>query len=515
MGVLRRAAVRHTCFSDWRGRDERTGWLSRHTIDLGYPATIPPLRSGCSIESPTTGIPCDKPFQRGATLIGPAWGESYVLRTCRCNAVNALVKRHLVAPVTPRTRQLFFPASLAAAIRAYYYDNYAHARAAWLAKWPESKRAAILQSEYADRLLPGRVKLMVKRENAHARPTKARGIQMYRNLRTQAYSGWRHTAFQKALGAVCAAHPDGYELFPGIRFVATSGWAPGDFAAWAGRNCSATWFFESDASNFDASVDPSITRARARFARRVDPLLGDDIASHVRGRGVYFGDVKVRYQYHGTVKSGHNDTTWGNSIVTALVAGIACRDAGFRANILAAGDDLLVAVFGGSASAAPALADTQRAFGFTPKFRGWRSLADCTFVSSCFLTDGRAWRFAPLCGRLLKRFWWTTSPPSARQARARMRGDSIGVLGHHPGHPIFEALLRKWVDPADCAPQPDGFDYTAALCAKYACAPGVLSCLTDHIESIVKPGVYHHPLMTVLFKVDLVDVDARPTSAWG
>lgn len=515
-------------FPRLRARRFASAWYRRHFggdvqvvkrmgICLGYPGPTK-LRRGCTVHTDVNrGPPCDKERQVGAVLIGKVWGESHVLRTCRCNAVNALARRHLVAPPTQRTRKIFFPRRLAERIKQYYYDDYATEYQRWLDKWPASKREAILKSVRDDPILDGRVKLMVKRENAHALPSKARGIQMYRNLATQAKSGAMHTAFQRSLKKVCADEPGGFELFPGIRISATSGWTCREYAAWAQRVAGYQGFFESDASNFDASVDPEITQARARFAGIVDRALQRDISAHIRFRGRYFGDVPFGYTGVGTVKSGHNDTTWGNTLVTLFVGAIALKDSGLTGDVIAAGDDLLVAIRTTDGSHGPAMAETQRQFGFTPKWRLWRELASATFVSSAFVTDGRSWRFCPLPGRLLKRMWWTVTPPSTRQLETRRAGDALGLLTSHAGHPIVESLCREYTRdgvmptyaPHAVSGAHDGtFDYRVALAYAYSVSTTVIDEAARRV-SAAGFGVHCDPFLDELFARDLQDVSDR------
>lgn len=505
------------------------GAIQTGTICLGY-ACANALSPGAWIDlhdRPHNGRPgrprlpeCDKQGQAGATLIGPAFGFTWVLRSCRCNAQNALVKRHLARPPAEHEECPPFPERFARAIRPYYYDNFAFAERDWLAKWPASKRTAIEVSIRDDPLLFGRVKLMVKRECGHALPTKARGIQMYRNLRTQALSGPWHTRFQKALCEACKTTKSGYELYPGIFVLATSGWNTARFDEWACDHAGHAWYFESDVSNFDSSVRACITHARADFAAIVDPTLAAEIRAHIRFRGKYFGDRKFDYGGVGTVKSGHNDTTWGNTLTTLVIAAEAMRRNGQTGSILAAGDDLLIA---GNGPNPGAIAAYQRACGFEPKYSVWSHLADATFVSSCFLFDGRMWRFAPMVGRIIRRMWWTVSPPSQRLLPLRRAGDAAGVLTSHAGHPIYEALLRPWwvrgVEPTRVhhvgGLTAGGFDYTRALAAKYGTSPAQISAWAHAISEVATEiGVYELPNQHILDN-DIADVSQRQPSLWG
>lgn len=489
---------------------------TRPTIDLGYPGECE-LQDGAYIDEPLDSKrACDKPEQVGASLIGPAFGESYTLRTCMCNAVNALAKRHLAKPKYAATRTLHWPRNLARIVKSYYYDEFRTERRRWLDKWPASKRAAILRSERDDPLIRGKVKLMVKRESQHKPPSKARGIQMYRNLRTQAIAGWRHTAMQRAIKR---ATEQPFEVFPGIFIQATSGWSATKFVEWAVRHASADWFFESDASNFDASVRAAITRGRARWSWLIDPELARDIFDNVKFSGRYFGGATFRYGGEGTVKSGHNDTTWGNTLANALVAADALRCAGVRGNIIAAGDDLLVAVYGRECAAE--LAGTIRAHGFDPKYVAWSHLADATFVSSGFLHDGANWWFAPLPLRLLKRMWWTTSPPPLRRLAERRSGDAMGVLATHAGNPIFEAFLRPDVRDSRANPHwrpggraPEGFDYMAAYAVGYSCTRSELERALRIISDHRSASVLESEVLDSLFARDLLDAYER-APGWG
>lgn len=492
-------------------------------ICLGYPPRNAPLLEGAWIdygyEESKPHPECNKQLQRGATLIGPAWGNSYTLRTCRCNAANSLGRRHLAPAVNKATRSVWFPARLVSAVRSFYYDRYSHAEQEWYDKWPAAKQETIRASQFRDKFQRGKVELSVKRESSHKLPTKARGIQMYANQRTQAEAGWRHRIFQKALGDICKQHPSGFELFAGIYINLTSGWSTADFDQWAENHAGHEWFNETDCSNFDATITPETTAARSRFASAVDARLGDDIRVGIRFRGIHRAPKFLRYGGLGTVKSGHSDTTWGNSIVTAVVAAIGMLEGGCTGSILAAGDDLLIA---GSRGDPTRIAAAQTSFGLTPKVAMWHHLADATFISSCFLHDGRGWRFTPMVGRLLKRMWWTTSPPTKRQTANRMSGDALGVLTSHAGHPIFEALLRKYVNATptftkEWQHKPSGpvrgqFDYLRALCARYCLSEGELLSIARQVDEARGAVVYAE---LEQFGVDLLDAPDRTSCAWG
>jgi hypothetical protein len=128
--------------------------------------------------------PCPRPDQQGAVCLGPVFAAAVVARSCICNADNALGNRHLKRAPPVMRRVEVSPRLVEAIVQAY---GIAHPpdRLEWLAKWPESKRVAILRSEYYDDDKPARVTATIKREFSHKNIGKDRLIQAYASLRTQ------------------------------------------------------------------------------------------------------------------------------------------------------------------------------------------------------------------------------------------------------------------------------------------------------------------------------------------
>jgi len=171
--------------------------------------------------------------EKGATCVGLVFFVPYVCRKCSCNAHNAMCNRH---GVERYDSSYAFPHVIRHLARArnvaagYYGDNLEKIRETWIYRYPYHKRVATLKSAREDAIRANRVKNMVKRETYLKRPKKARCIQFYHNMATQAFVGPEMYCLQKAytqtLNEWSSADNSGIEitLASGMSAVALGEW---------------------------------------------------------------------------------------------------------------------------------------------------------------------------------------------------------------------------------------------------------------------------------------------------
>lgn len=457
-------------------------------------------------------------------MLGPAFGRARVARQCSCNVVNALVLRHLkVPPAATRTLRAHHELDAAIAARARELRGGAIQR--WREKWPQHKLAAIDKSRDDDADKPDRIKLNIKREVCHDWITRGRGIQPYVNLRTQSEFGWAHMLWQKALAGVLGGEGSsifGYEVYPGVHIAMASGWSAQRLSDWGSAGGGGYWYYERDGKSWDATMSKKLLMRKVRAMRVFSRRLADHVQKGIVVRGRYRqGEVVIKWVTNeGTVKSGQNDTTSGNSFINALICANAFRDVGARGHILVVGDDLIARVDGKY----DGLSEAEAAYGITPAFRWFRDIEHCTFISGCWVRSGNGYLFSPLVGRLLKRLWWTVSPPGRRRLDHYRHGVAVGLLTTYGDHPILRAFLGRYVIPGHTlhgrdipvSHRPGGplhhpGGWVDGLCERYGCDPGTLESWCEILRSVSSEGrVYDCPTFDPIFRRDLSDIADRP-----
>lgn len=481
--------------------------------------------------SPSTD--CDRPSQAGATLVGPTFGQTWVCRSCSCNAHNALTNRHgLKQPLSsacfldygflfPRLRLEYSLALL------LYYDG-------WEGKWTKAKMAAITRSCLLDPVLAAKVKSFIKRECCHKCPSKARLIQGYRNLSTQESCAREFMCFQKALCGIFSVHDGGFELFPNIYVSIASGANSNAIAGWMSlvlnRHVNAH-FYERDGKNWDSTMSKLHHALKLSFLHSIDPRLARFVDDCFKVTGVVNSRTGsgLVYRLEGTVKSGHNDTTSGNSLVNALIAAESFRKLGLCGSIIVAGDDLLGVVEG--FFDVNALIACEAQYGITPEARIFHHPHDVTFISGCWLTSSvepTAYAFVPLLGRLFVRLWWTTNPPRAKDLRNYRYSVVSGLLSACRGLPVYEEFLNC-VDISGgstisvdknryspyCEATTGSFDRAVlerSMSHKYGCSVVELRSLAEFFPANSGALFMAHPVASVLIFRDTCDIGERPVT---
>lgn len=422
---------------------------SAPAICLGPPTTLSvDPKHKVTLVTPLAAMVKCQPARAVAHPVGPVAAGCWPLMNCEHNALNALVNRHAV--VQPGCRRLTVPRRLVHFVAGMYSETVILVPR-WLGKWSTAKQRVIRESVRLQEPVPASVKPFVKREVNHKMPTKARLIQGYLTPATQARYGPELYAFQKALGYLVD-----FELFPGIFVTVGSGRTAAFLAAWPG-NCpfDCPVWYERDGKNWDATMSQHHHEAKLSLMRECDPGMADFIDSCFRVKATYRNSktraVAFRYKLEGTVKSGHNDTTSGNTMVNLLVVANAMRDLKYRGRCIATGDDLLVQLdpfsVGGSGLADHAcstLMQREGLYGIKPEARCFLDLEDATFVSGRWVRDGTTHRFLPLMGRLAARLWWTVKLPSPRKLPAYRHGVASGIRAV-VGESLIASGLVRWV----------------------------------------------------------------------
>lgn len=483
------------------------------TICFGFNPEPPPIDPQHRLRA--RSAECDRPRQAGARAIGPIFATTYVCRSCNCNAVHALQTRHL-CPFAPMSRTLECPGHFIAAIAAEYQRLLPATREGWIAKWPVAKQLAIYRSEHEERVMRGRVKPSVKREAAHKRPSKSRLIQAYYNLVSQCEFAVEHSIFQKALCAVADSTQDGagYEIFPGVRIAATSGWSAAKLSTWADDHAGCT-LYERDGERWDSTMQRAHHEIKWSAMRACSDELAQSVADDYEVTGTYtspHGDIT--YRACGTVKSGHNDTTSGNTLVNLCIAASALRDCGLRGSIIAIGDDLLAAIDG--PADLTAIADAERSYGILPTVQPRRDFSDATYASGTWLHDGRRHLYVPLLGRLIARQWWSTHPPSPKKARLHRHGIASGMLSLVEGIPVYEDFYKPHLlrlprmEYVGHRPHGHhdvrGFDFDCAFSNRYGLTPLETAQLASFFRSLPTDPAFHAVYPRPLDKVFAIDV---------
>lgn len=468
---------------------------------------------------------------RGATVVGWVFQECYVCRKCVCNAHNALCNRHgVVQPPCPRDLrdEPVFDAFCTIADRAC--DDYmAHPMRSfteWLEKWPVCKRLQILASLRAgEPFRPECCLAQVKRECCSNLPTKPRLIQYYFNLLTQARFGPHFYALQKSMTSLLRGYTIGCT---DVTFA--SGMNSNEIAAWMDDVVArgATNFYERDGKCWDATMNRGHAAFRCAVYSRADPQLATFAASCVSVR--CYANCKLGslvYMLESTVKSGHNDTTLGNSIINAAIAVAVMMRLGLRASIIVAGDDLLIAIyprsrFDARPINAATIANLEREYGIIPEARMFSRPQDVSFISGIFALVAGRHVFVPKPGKLLAKLFWTVSPPSHRTLAAYQRGVVAGLMPACGGIPVVRMFLRAFAGVGKATYNPRGFvyhksnaipahaDLDAWFSDRYAVSPrDVASCESFLAALPAERLVISHPLLTRIAQVDLASTEDR------
>lgn len=465
---------------------------------------------------------CRGKDQGGAWLHGLATCVPFVFGSCGCNAQNALVLRHCVAqPVIKRNLGLFYDVCLEPFVAERPWEEYGGFED-WILRWPLSKRLMIRRSMLEDEVRHNRLRAMIKREIYHARPRVARLIQYYPNLATQAVNGWLCSNLQKSLGFYFKNR-----RFDNIDITFASGLNGIELGEWMDRVYDLygnPWFIESDGQRWDARMQRMHHDFKMRLYRVVDAELASSVEQGFACVGVVvLSDDRLVYRVNGTVKSGHNDTTLGNSLINAAVAYETCVLMNLKASIIVAGDDLLIACSG-----EPDLCRFDNIvldYGIVPESRVFNTYRGVSFISGCWLRCrvGSRFIFVPKLGRLLARLWWSVSVVPERRRNDYRHSVCSGLRPLVGLLPIYSAFIDSHDCPGRIIPIDKQYSYITGvgcsvdqdlalqeICDRYNLAKCEVDVLHETILSLSgRKCLYRSYIIDLIEKVDLNDVGER------
>lgn len=546
------------------------------SICLGQPPRPDPTDPKCPVDPAHTIKTwpkieqCDREDQDGGDLFGPAFCWAQVARSCLCNSCNALVNRHAsrrpvcLVPLSATWDR--YDKALARRVRATYSMNLIEAEEKWFdwlssvngaitlrSKWPVGTIIKLWRSIMNQPSDPSRTAGFNKREIGKAcydhwglgALMRSRLIHPYLYDAAKEIMGREFAAWQRSLFGVLSPL-DPYEYSDGIHVSIGCGVGKGDIASWAERT-GAVWWMESDASSWDAFVNQGMIQYKHLHMEVVDTRIADFAKRYVRTPVVVYGrDQKLEYELVGTVRSGYNCTTSGNSLMNAMVTAKAMMRAGLRGHILVAGDDMLTGITGRAngtvdftadevIGAATAVAENLSSFGIKPKWGAFWDVTQTTFCSGGFYRFGASLNFLPLLGRQLAKLWWTTKHIALKNRlkyATGVRKCMLSVVGRVPvyrewvglagmeGSPIDPGGLAELEREMGYKPGPGVADtaqfteeeaYTG-LADRYGLTTAELKGLADFFNTLPKntPCAVGHPIGRLIVETDALDPGDRP-----
>jgi len=474
-----------------------------------------------TISIPTSVCDCEATAAPGASLMGwvsrPAWVASRRI----CSVCNALCNRHgKKQPDCPGFFRHFLRVLdvIRDEVNSDYHKNQEYYWSDWIKKWPLLKQCAILHSEVHDNLKCNRVKAFVKKEFQSLRPKKPRVIQMYFNLASQGQTARHITSLQKAFASTLRnKHMGG-----GIYLTFASGMKHDELGEWMSfaQSLGCTFFYERDGKNWDSCMNRKHMDLKMYAYSVLPPDVLTSIEDGFKVRGVSATKMGlVRYLLTGTTKSGHNDTTLGNSIVNAAIVYEVMVELGLRGSIIVAGDDCLVAL--DSDFDADLFAVREREFGIVPEYRKFDDPLDVSFISGVWYPNDLGWSFGPKIGRLFSRLFWTCSPPGRRFNANWMYGVITGTLASFEGSPIVETFLKKQMPPVSKGIKikdkyfddnmPIRCNWYYYYLVRYGITNSEINSLESYLGTLPRqPLLLYHPIIEKLIAVDMAEVYARP-----
>lgn len=482
---------------------------------------------------------------KGAEILGPVARLGYVCRKCACNLHNSLCNRHLSRPpnYTGQDYLITFKEALdwyvedLVELKIRYDSIYPEIRKNWWGKWTLAKQTMIRRSLRLDlEYQPDRVSAFIKREVNPTMPSKARSIQGYKNLSAQYLTARQVTAAQKAFARKYDVHHQrgdiGVTFASGLDSATLGDWMSG-VLNWSAK----PMFYERDGKNWDATMMEAHFQVKFFIENAMisDFQAREALAkgAHVRCR-VRFGheEVWIKYTSDFTVKSGHNDTSLGNSIINAAIAITAAVRLGYRVKIIVMGDDLLMAEADGRLNGEE-MAAIERSCGITPEYRVFDNHLDVSFISQLFYPTGRADHMffaGPKPGRLLAKLFYGIRPVREADRKAWVHSVVMGLWAVCKHIPVLRAFLaradelaatdriiptQKYDKYFRCEIQADRSAVMQSFCARYHISESEVLELENYLLNIPTLCCFlSHPTIDLIIAQDLADpMDRRLASA--
>lgn len=475
---------------------------------------------------------CTRPGEVGPELFGLASGFCTAVRRCMCGAHNALCNRHgTKQPKTSKDFSVFyeFLDDIGPEVESHYVNSYDHWENHWILKWALGKRLAIERDLDSCPFLPSEVASFVKFELYTKIMTKARLIQANKNYVAQAVAGPECVALQKAYTKVlqrCAKKRD-------ICVTFASGMNSLELGRWMERvlrDRPFCRFYERDGKSWDATMQWIHHRLKMyayRFATGTFQHIVDKgykVLGHVdMGRGRDFVSY-MKYELTGTTKSGHNDTTLGNSIINAGIAYEVMHSMGLTGDIIVAGDDLLVAVDGDFD--ADEFAERERAFGIIPEFRKFSSYKSVSFISGLWVPrdSSGALVFIPKPGRQFAKLFWSVKRLRPVEVDNYVHSIAECLTPVCGGLPVLGAFIAAHDRKGVIVPLEGKYylyrgvppiEYDTGVILDYFCdrydtnAAEIAELEAEFKLYSGRTGILVHPLFQRMTEIDMCEIDER------
>jgi hypothetical protein len=190
------------------------------------------------------------------------------------------------------------------------------------------------------------------------------------------------------------------------------------------------YFYECDGKNWDSTMSQEIQAIKLAYYRGLgmEEHIVARIEEQLRTRG-YFkqDDSYFTYTANGTVKSGHNDTTIGNSVINGMVLVDALLENELSGVVIVCGDDSLVAGGRVLLQKQHALDEHIRNFGIRPESKMHQSWVTASFISGYWYPTLDGFTFGPKIGRTLARLYWTVRPPGKKKEALMLKAIAYGL----------------------------------------------------------------------------------------
>lgn len=459
------------------------------------------------------------------------------LAMCPSNALNALLKRHLVEPKNKIHGFSVLATDLKQLVRDYN-ACYAEYHGKWRIGKGIDKLNKIEHSvaEEANRL--DKVKMMVKKEvytqlldGSSAPLKKARGIQFTINERTNYEYVEEAHAFSHALTRTTSK-----EVVMGgtrflIQYASEMNHAQiGEFATISEQlrlRFPHSCIDERDGKSWDANVQVAHKHALYGVYEQLDTKFAAYARTGLEVTGTYLKDnVRIRYTVKGTVKSGHFDTSSGNGflnreISAQAIAALPLHLRPKQVRGLVFGDDYIAWLYFGAPvdheELEQSLNEAERTLGIDPERGILDNVLHASFISLGFYrTVDNQIVALPKIGRLMCRLFWTVRNLDGRDPKRLASGIAEAFwplyrtyppmrqfLKHHmqvAPHKDYVGPYYDWVEKG-LKELPAPINWEINHIDKY----GPASIMLDPIEYPTDAGLVNHAIVNMMFRVDTSD----------
>lgn len=368
-------------------------------------------------------------------------------------------------------------------------------------------------------------------------PDKPRIIQFYKFLSEQSRFGPHHYALQKSLCDIAGGDdPRGFEVCPGVRVciasamnqIAQGQWFD-DATQWAGPK---GFGIERDGVRWDSTLKRFAYKAQLKTMWAAGAEC--EFIRHVRdthtcratfgsGRSILKSGKRLRWQIRYTTKSGHNDTTWRNSLYNMLVSALSFHALGIQARIMVIGDDMIA--FVREPFDKDALLSMERRYGIIPEMAVFSSdkFSRMEFASSVFMpcvVDGRPTFVAvPKLGKLYGKLFWTTTHVAQRQVGNFRASVAFGMKNLLSALPAYKEFLsanlvggdvtfntRRWFSDVERPVAYDPFLVNLFFLDRYGISPDGMKDVSDTFTANRgRIGIVKHDLADLIVGFDTAD----------